>query len=543
MKLTKAVFLIFSLIMALSMVVSLTAPVSPAFAQEDNPSGRSFERPDFQSQKLDSDGVSLDAVREWLDQKSGPQHVMLQFQDEPSALIYARQNEQTGIHSAANAALTQLERIQTVQDSAMSAIQSAAPDATVLYATQRVYNGIAMLVDPVDLPVLSRLPGLKAIHPLPLHELDHTSSVPLIGAPEVWMSLTHTGQGIKIGVIDTGIDYLHKTFEGDPSLYATNDSTIIGDTPGYFPAGIKVVDGYDFAGDTYNASDPLNSVPQPDPDPMDCNGHGTHVAGTAAGFGVTTLGETFSGNYNSPLDFDDFRIGPGVAPKADLYALKVFGCSGSTALTTLAIEWAMDPDGDGDFSDRLDVINMSLGSSFGSNYDPSAEASNVAAQNGVIVVASAGNSGDTYTITGAPGAATWAISTASSMDKRTTIDGVEITVGSITDVYSASEAGFGADLAVYGEVSGEVVYANPAEACGPISGAVSGKLALIDRGSCTFVNKVYYAQAAGAIGVIVANNVSGDPIHHGWQRSQNHNPCGHGQPEYGYDHQKCPSCS
>ena len=63
--------------------------------------------------------------------------------------------------------------------------------------------------------------------------------------------------------------------------------------------------------------------------------------------------------------FGALRIGPGVAPQASLYALRVFGCNGGTGLTVQAIDWAIDPDSDGDFSDHLDVINMSLGSAFG----------------------------------------------------------------------------------------------------------------------------------------------------------------------------------
>jgi hypothetical protein len=107
---------------------------------------------------------------------------------------------------------------------------------------------------------------------------------------------------------------------------------------------------------------------------------------------------------------------PGAAPGASLFALRVFGCGGSTGLTAQAIEYAVDPNGDGDFGDRLDVINMSLGSNFGTPSNPSVIASNNAALAGVIVVASAGNAGDTYFITGAPGSAERALSVAASVD-------------------------------------------------------------------------------------------------------------------------------
>ena len=139
-------------------------------------------------------------------------------------------------------------------------------------------------------------------------------------------------------------------------------------------------------------------VPHPDPNPLDCNGHGTHVAGTAAGSGVLANGTTYTGPYNATtISGNIVDVGPGVAPKADLYAIRVFGCDGSTDVTVDAIEWAVDND--------MDVINMSLGSSFGTADDPSAVASTNAAKAGVIVVTSAGNSGPNQYITGSPGTA------------------------------------------------------------------------------------------------------------------------------------------
>jgi len=83
-------------------------------------------------------------------------------------------------------------------------------------------------------------------------------------------------------------------------------------------------------------------------------------------------------------------------PGASLYAIRVFGCGGGTGLTVQGIDWAMDPNGDTDLSDHLDVINMSLGSDFGTLANTTAQASDNAALAGVVVVASAGNAGDTY---------------------------------------------------------------------------------------------------------------------------------------------------
>ena len=83
----------------------------------------------------------------------------------------------------------------------------------------------------------------------------------------------------------------------------------------------------------------------------------------------------------------------------------MFGCAGSTNLTAAAINWATDPNRDGNPSDHVDVINMSLGSAYGTPDDPSAAASNNAADLGVLVVTSAGNSGDSYFVSGSPGSA------------------------------------------------------------------------------------------------------------------------------------------
>ncbi|MCB0045933.1 MAG: S8 family serine peptidase [Caldilineaceae bacterium] len=314
--------------------------------------------------------------------------------------------------AAANRA--QLRRVEAQQQSLASTL--ARLGAEEIYRMQRLYNGIAVRIPADDIPALEALPGVKQVLPITLHWPAHDVSVPFTGAPALWAGRNRagvTGEGITIAVIDTGIDYLHRDFGGPGVGYGDNDPTLIGDVAG-FP-GAQIIGGYDFAGDEYNADpDAANyfPFPIPDPDPYDCHGHGTHVAGTAAGQGVLAAGSTYTGPYDEALDYRAFRIGPGMAPRATLYALKVFGCSGATELTDLAIEWAADPNGDGDFSDHVDVINLSLGSPLGSQYDTSALAAERAAQLGIIVVGSAGNSGDNFYAVGGPGAADSAISVA-----------------------------------------------------------------------------------------------------------------------------------
>ena len=179
-----------------------------------------------------------------------------------------------------------------------------------------------------------------------------------------------------------------------PGTTAAFDAAFAADTlpadPALFgPNAPKVKGGIDLVGDDYNANVAgLVCRCPPDPNPLDCNGHGSHVAGSAAGFGVLANGGEYTGSYDQLTHNNSFLIGPGVAPKADLYAVRVFGCEGSTDVVTEAIEWAIDND--------MDVINMSLGSNFGPSDTADALAADDASKAGVVVV-SRGNAGTSGT--------------------------------------------------------------------------------------------------------------------------------------------------
>ena len=278
-----------------------------------------------------------------------------------------------------------------------------------------------------------------------------------------------------------------------------------------------MVGGTDFAGDAYSGG----NVPVPDVNPMDCNGHGSHVSGTAAGYGVTAAGATFTGPYDANTStYSPMLIGPGTAPKASLYGIRVFGCYGGTGLTVQGIDWAMDPNGDNDLSDHLDVINMSLGSDFGTITNASSVASDNAALAGVIVVTSTGNSGDTFFIASAPGAGSRVIATAASVDSGVTAGTIKVNApAAIAGFYTVGTAAFGS-VPPTGGLTGNVVQAiDPADGSGPLTtdgcspltnaAAVAGNIALIDRGTCGFVVKVKNAQNAGAVAVIIANSSAG----------------------------------
>ncbi|MBT8192983.1 MAG: S8 family serine peptidase [Acidimicrobiia bacterium] len=361
-------------------------------------------------------------------------------------------------------------------------------------------NGFRVEVNRQDLTAIAALAPVRSVAPVTRFEADNDGSVPWVGSEALW-DMGYTGEGISIGIIDTGIDYYHEDFggSGDPADYAGDDPTII--EAGTFPT-LKVVGGYDFTGDNYDASGLVGpTTPVPDDDPLDCNGHGSHVAGTAAGVGTT-------------------EIGPGVAFQADLYALKVFGCDGSTNVTSDAIEWALDPNGDGSMDDHLDVINMSLGSPFGSLNDPTTIASDNASRNGVIVVASAGNeSGNAAYVTGSPGVAPGAISVAASHDGAITFPAFRVEDGSsVAGLYQALEGSIGPALRDVGPITGEVAVAvdgsaDPTFLCSPAVNDLTGKIALVQRGECSFGIKHDNAAAAGAVAIIVYNDAArGDAL-------------------------------
>lgn len=427
--------------------------------------------------------------------------------NEPTARVWVADRSPSEV-------MARVAAIRTEQDSV--AAQAASLGAKEEGRFHRLINAIRFRVPRATVERLAAIPGVARVEAVKSHWPQTSTSVPWIGAASAWSSVATNldGRGIRVGVIDSGIDYNHANFggAGTPAAYLANNSTKI--EPGSFPTA-KVVGGHDFVGDSYDGSGGAT----PDDDPLDCsgNGHGSHVAGIIAGFGVLTNGAAYTGSYTQGMDFAQFGIGPGVAPRALLYALKVFGCSGSTTHVLDALEWASDPNGDNDLSDRLDVVNLSLGSPFGLNSLPDSEnlAINNLAELGCIPVIAAGNSGNTHFIVGSPGAAEKGICVANSFDGGATSIGLGVvSPASIAGNYGAVEGAFTKQLTNSGPVQAGVVYVDPAQACGPLvnAAAVNGKIALIDRGSCFFVDKIRLVQAAGAVAVVMVNNVPGEPI-------------------------------
>ena len=505
----KLVLRLFSLLLLFSLIAS------PALAQTpqedvlkssttvlDKPNRPEPELVPQEIQDLFKDGMSIEEFLAWnkgpipqalADYANIPLTVIVQL-DEPSLVEHMGKN---GLLNAGNVGFKQSEYVSKLSaghEKVISAMKSSLPSQiTIMGRYTKVLNGFMARVPAKELNAIREIPGVKSVSLAPEHTISLTASVPLINADDVWMDPGYTGEGVTIAVIDTGIDYTHAMLggSGNPNHYLNNDpSKLEGDD---FPS-LKVIGGYDFAGTDYDASTPGLDVPVPDEDPLDENGHGTHVASTAAGI--------------------DIGFGSGVAPDALLYALKVFGAAGSTNLVVDAIEWAMDPNGDGNMDDHVDVINMSLGSSFGPaiENDPEYIAVQNASAAGIFVVASAGNAGDVNYVSGSPGNTDAALAVAASTTGFQTapvisyfVDAVENLIPYTTS-YNPFTEKITAEMVDVDTIDGE----GTGMLCDTVGvGDMTGKIALISRGVCSFYVKINNAESLGAVAAIIYNNTTG----------------------------------
>ncbi len=454
--------------------------------------------------------------------------VMLEMRGDPVAVVQSKAPNKELSNARKNEIKAELK---ARQDAIKGSIN--ANGGRVLSQLQSAYNGVKVSIARNRVAALAGLPNVIAVRSVQVVERDNHLSIPFLGIPDqVWdpeSGLGFTGDGIKIAVIDTGIDYTHANFGGPGTQEAyeladANDTTIgdAGDAGLFGLNAPKVKGGIDLVGDAYDGgADPGSPalIPHPDPDPLDCPftdgsvGHGSHVSGTATGLGVLADGTTYPGPYDADTQSThEFEIGPGVAPEADLFFVRVFGCDGSTEVTVDAIDWAVDHD--------MDVINMSLGSSFGRADDPSAVASTNAAAAGVSVVTSAGNSGPAPYITGSPGTGTGSIATA-AFDSHQLLPGVSLDLepGTAIDAIVANGItpadGTTYEVVVLTNVDGTAE--NEALGCSveayTAAGIVEGgnQLAVTERGTCARVARAIFGEQAGAAAVAMINNAASFP--------------------------------
>lgn len=380
-----------------------------------------------------------------------------------------------------------------------------ASGATVLYTMQDAVNALVVRATPSQLAAIASVPGVVAVERSHRVQRDNTNSNNATGASTAWEELGITGAGQSIAIIDTGVDYLHADFGGSGSAadFASNDSTII--EPDSFPTP-KVIGGYDFVGDDYNAASDIvdQYIPHPDPDPLDCYGHGTHVAGTAAGLGVKSDGSTFTGPYTKEA-VASLKIGPGSAPGASLLAYRIFGCDGDTdsAIIVAALDRAL--------RDGATVANLSLGSSFGLATDIDAVAVNRVSRAGMLVVASAGNDGHAPYLVGSPAIADRALAVA-ALDTKPDYPAATLTLPdtSTMTLLNGNDAtfSFSKPVVVLHDGAGGMGHGCSISEFPP---EAEGAIVVLLRGVCPRADRLPLLVEAKAAGGIMVNNAPGYP--------------------------------
>src|SRR6266480_939117 len=477
----------------------LTAAFSQLALAQMSPAQRFELAPDDQPLR----GVSLGTQ---------PVTVFLKMAGDPVAVVRSR---------APGKQISEPERRSTAdslrreQDAITPAIE--AMGGTVVTKLQHAINGIKVRATRDQLASMATLPGVVGIKPVLIYKPVNAVSVPFIGTPAVWGgSPVFHGEDIKLAILDSGADYTHASFGGPGTVAAFDDafanSTKPADPALFGPNAPKVKGGTDLVGDNYDASDPKNNTPVPDDNPLDCNGHGSHVAGTAAGFGVKDDGTTFRGPYDANTPNVKFRIGPGVAPLADVYAVRVFGCAGSTDVVVEAIDWAVEH--------GMQIISMSLGADFGPADTADAEASEHAAEAGLIVVAAAGNAGPSPYFLGSPAAGDKTLA-AAAMDSTAKFPGATVTLNTGTKLTAQND---NAAALPSGSLS---IFVLPDNSNTGNTGAegvslgcdenefdpakITGKIVVTLRGvrpgfACARVDRAIFGQRHGAAAVVLLNN-------------------------------------
>ena len=457
-------------------------------------------------QELPSSGASTRSLRANARDKE-IQTVVVKLSTPPVAVMRALAPRK---QLAATSEQAIVKNIQIEQAAMLPAIRSTG--ATVLATFQHAMNGIKVRGTADQIAALSSLPGVVAVKKVGVYQINNAASVPYIGAPLAWQGPPGLhGEHVKIAIIDTGIDYTHANFGGPGTVSAFQTaqatSTLAADPTLFGPGAPKVKGGIDLVGDAYNANTP-GSIPVPDPNPLDCNGHGSHTAGTATGLGVLAGGATYTGPYDSSTPNQNFIIGPGVAPLADLYAVRVFGCSGSTDVVVEALDWAL--------ANGMQVVSMSLGSNGGNEDTADAEASENLVNAGIVVVAASGNASAIPYITSSPATGEKVISVA-AMDSHVSYPGAVLALtpsGSITaqDSNGAPLPSGQLPIVVLRNPNGTISLGCNASEYTP---AVQGALVVTLRGVCARVLRAQLGQQAGAAAVAMINTSAGYPVFEG----------------------------
>jgi minor extracellular serine protease Vpr len=445
--------------------------------------------------------------------------VIVQLRDDPAA-VYKTKTEKAGGTVTSEQLQAYREQLRVKQDQFLEALRNAGvpfqvdavnvPDFTgglagrVDFRYTLVLNAIALKVEPSALSAIKSMPQVKSVnanHPM---RIALEKSVDYINAPAgygQYPELTpfdqfregYEGQGINIAVLDTGIDWTHPMFGGDP----TPPRLGLAPAVAALSTNQKVIYYMSFTAGL-----------------LDDFGHGSAAASNAAGY----LGMA-PGPDKLPGTADDVRL-HGVAPQARLMGYKVCASTGHCLPTStiMAIEDAVSPVSlDLQPKPIAHVINLSLGGPGGPDNDTAVAASN-AALLGTIVVASAGNEGPGQSTVGSPAAGVHVIAVGANNDPASGSNTADLIGGRTGMIANLLDGAAPITL----DITQNYVYCGLAETPADVPDSVAGKIALIARGSTVnfgepvnagtglFSNKAANAFAKGAIAVVIYNNVDGE---------------------------------
>src|SRR6266567_4599523 len=328
-----------------------------------------------------------------------------------------------------------------------------------------------------------------------LYHPNLSESYKIINAMDAWTAAGGrgvAGAGIKIGDIDTGIDETHSFFDPTNFSYPTEGGPWpkcdAADSTSHTPdQDCKYVSPKVIVAKVF-----YNKAQNQGLDAQAIQDHGTHTAGIAAGV-YPSEDAVVNG-----VTIDDMS---GIAPGAWLGNYNVFPGSVDNARSEDILNSV-----DAAVEDGMDVLNLSLGGSYHGNNDLLAIGLDNAVDAGLSVAVAAGNSGPGPNTVESPGRARKVITVAASTNQHFVGEPFTYPSGGGTTVGAA--VGDFAPLAA-GSFN---LFDTHANGCASVDPGASGNVAIIDRGACTFSQKVANAKAAGAIGVVIINNVAGDPI-------------------------------
>ena len=454
------------------------------------------------------------------------------------------QTQSPAVLANKQAPINKQAEVQAIKTQVQSQAQAAARQSSsqALYTVHNTARGVVLQGNAAQIRELARRGDVERITPIIAKERQNASSVVDTKTVNTWTreNTGYTGKDVTIAVVDSGVDYTHADFGGPGTAEAYQKAKDMPELPSADSGLIdrnKIAAGVDLVGDSYNASstNTEQNTPHPDNNPLDCRpdgfgsgGHGTHVAGTAAGYGVNQDGTTFRGDYSklTAEQLNQMKIGPGTAPEAKILPVRVFGCHGTTHMVIKALDTVLDPNGDGDFSDKANVVNLSLGGEFAPVDDPESYIVNTMARQGVFTVAAAGNAnnyngvGDTYSNSGSPANAAAGLSVANAYGTTQPTDQMKVLApeqqaGFVNGVYTSS---FGYAAASADKLTGEVVKAPASNRYGceafseQDAAQLKGKWVYIDwedpatgKFPCGSAVRFNHVEAAGGQGVVLGS--------------------------------------